>query len=37
MPDGAFGNGKSLTLAHLIHYGFMKQHLIVHVPCGKLF
>lgn len=33
--DGERGAGKSLILAHLIHYAHETGHLIVHVPWGK--
>lgn len=29
---GKKGNGKSMTLAHVIHYGFEAGYLLVHVP-----
>lgn len=29
---GQKGTGKSLTLAHILHYGFNTGHLLVHVP-----
>ncbi|XP_057324610.1 28S ribosomal protein S29, mitochondrial [Microplitis mediator] len=29
---GPLGSGKTLTLMHLMHYGFNMKHLIVHVP-----
>ncbi len=34
MIDGANGTGKSLTLAHLIHYGSTAGFMLVHVPWG---
>lgn len=34
MIDGANGTGKSLTLAHLIHYGSTAGFILVHVPWG---
>jgi hypothetical protein len=33
--DGESGCGKSLTLAHLLHYGFASGFLLVHVPWGE--
>lgn len=35
--DGEIGAGKSLTLAHLLHYAYEDGYLIVHVPWGELF
>ncbi|XP_049300250.1 28S ribosomal protein S29, mitochondrial [Anopheles funestus] len=29
---GEDGAGKSLTLAHLLHYGFQQQYVLIHVP-----
>lgn len=29
---GKFGTGKSSTLAHLLHYGYLSKFLILHVP-----
>lgn len=34
--DGEMGAGKSLTMAHLLHYAHENNFLIVHVPWGKL-
>lgn len=34
---GKKGNGKSLTLAHLIHYAYESGFLIIHVPWVGLF
>lgn len=33
--DGEMGAGKSLTIAHLLHYAHENGFLIVHVPWGK--
>lgn len=35
LPDGEKGTGKSITLAHLLHYAHEEGFLIVHVPWGE--
>lgn len=35
LSDGENGSGKSLTLAHLLHYAHEQGFLIVHVPWGE--
>ena len=34
--DGPDGSGKSVTLMHILHYCYLKDWLILHVPDGKL-
>lgn len=34
--DGEDGTGKSMTMAHLLHYAFEEKYLLVHVPWGKV-
>ncbi|XP_035732961.1 28S ribosomal protein S29, mitochondrial-like [Vespa mandarinia] len=33
---GKFGTGKSMTLMHILHYAFIKQMIIVHVPSPNI-
>ncbi|KAF7401101.1 hypothetical protein HZH68_006921 [Vespula germanica] len=33
---GKFGTGKSVTLMHILHYAFMKQMIIIHVPSPNI-
>lgn len=32
--DGKRGSGKSLTIAHVLHFCFQEKWLLVHVPWG---
>lgn len=32
---GGQGCGKSISLAHLLHYGYMTKHLLIHVPWAQ--
>lgn len=32
VQDGKYGSGKTLILAHVIHYAYLSNWLIVHVP-----
>nr|XP_050852368.1 28S ribosomal protein S29, mitochondrial [Vespula vulgaris] len=33
---GKFGTGKSVTLMHILHYAFIKQMIIIHVPSPNI-
>ena len=33
--DGELGTGKSMSLAHIIHYALMTKKIIVHAPWRK--
>lgn len=33
--DGKPGSGKSMTLAHVLHYAYTKEFIIVYIPFGK--
>jgi hypothetical protein len=35
IADGKTGVGKSLSLAHIVHYGSSAGFVLVHVPWGK--
>lgn len=35
--DGEKGVGKSITMAHLLHYAHEQGYLIVHIPWGKFY
>lgn len=37
LSDGEKGTGKSITLAHLLHYAHEEGFLIVHVPWGEYY
>lgn len=35
--DGETGSGKSLSLAHILHYAYSSKFILYHVPYGKIF
>lgn len=34
--DGNFGAGKTMTLSSMVHYGYLKEFILVHIPWCKL-
>lgn len=33
--DGQEGSGKSLSLAHILHYAYISKFILFHIPYGK--